>query len=125
VKTKQALKALLSEMEYVLGCINLDKIPFDGDDFHEAIRLGKEALAELEQEEPMAWVYEFWADPGYKGLSFEPQRYADNIPLYFLPKKPQWFGLTKEEENELWESTDSDWELMKRTEAKLREKNHG
>ena len=34
-----------------------------------------------------------------------------------------WVGLTDEEANELWESTDSDWELMKRTEAKLKEKN--
>ena len=37
-------------------------------------------------------------------------------------QKP-WVGLTDEEEVELWESTDSDWELMKRTEAKLKEKN--
>ena len=35
----------------------------------------------------------------------------------------EWVGLTDEEANELWESTDSDWELMKRTEAKLKEKN--
>ena len=34
-----------------------------------------------------------------------------------------WAGLTDEEANELWESTDSDWELMKRTEAKLMDKN--
>ena len=35
----------------------------------------------------------------------------------------EWVGLTIEEANQLWESTDSDWELMKRTEAKLKEKN--
>ena len=34
-----------------------------------------------------------------------------------------WVGLTDGEANELWESTDSDWELMKRTEAKLKERN--
>ena len=36
-----------------------------------------------------------------------------------------WVGLTDKEAHELWESTDSDddWELMKRTEAKLKEKN--
>ena len=34
-----------------------------------------------------------------------------------------WVGLTDAEANELWESTDSDWELMKRTEAKLKAKN--
>ena len=45
------------------------------------------------------------------------------LPLYTAPQRREWVGLTEEEENELWESTDSDWELMKRTEAKLREKN--
>ena len=39
-----------------------------------------------------------------------------------LPKR-EWVGLTVEEANKLWESTDSDWELMKRVEAKLKEKN--
>ena len=45
------------------------------------------------------------------GLNYEPER--------------TWVGLTDEEANELWESTDigDDWELMKRTEAKLKEKN--
>ena len=37
--------------------------------------------------------------------------------------KREWVGLTDEEANKLWESTDSDWELMKRVEAKLKEKN--
>jgi hypothetical protein len=37
--------------------------------------------------------------------------------------KREWVGLTVKEANELWESTDSDWELMKRVEAKLKEKN--
>ena len=39
------------------------------------------------------------------------------------PAQRTWVGLTDKEEVELWESTDSDWELMKRTEAKLKEKN--
>jgi hypothetical protein len=37
--------------------------------------------------------------------------------------KREWVGLTDEEANQLWESIDSDWELMKRTETKLKEKN--
>jgi hypothetical protein len=41
------------------------------------------------------------------------------------PQQRTWVGLTDDEANELWESTDSDWELMKRVEAKLKEKNHG
>lgn len=45
--------------------------------------------------------------------------------LYLLGNASQrtWVGLTDAEANELWESTDSDWELMKRTEAKLKAKN--
>ena len=42
---------------------------------------------------------------------------------YTTPPQRTWVGLTDEEANELWESTDSDWELMKRTEAKLKDKN--
>ena len=45
---KEALQALMTEMKYVLCCINLDKMPFDGDDFHEALRLGEAALAQDE-----------------------------------------------------------------------------
>jgi hypothetical protein len=46
---------------------------------------------------------------------------GDNV--YTTPQQRTWVGLTDEEANELWESTDSDWELMKRVEAKLKEKN--
>jgi hypothetical protein len=45
------------------------------------------------------------------------------VPINELPQQRTWVGLTDEEANELWESTDSDWELMKRVEAKLKEKN--
>ena len=43
--------------------------------------------------------------------------------LHSTPPQRTWVGLTDEEANQLWESTDSDWELMKRTETKLKEKN--
>jgi hypothetical protein len=50
------------------------------------------------------------------------QEYIDKL-IEALEEQRTWLGLTDEEANELWESTDSDWELMKRTEAKLKEKN--
>ena len=31
----ELMKQMVDELEYVLDCINQDKIPFDGDDFHE------------------------------------------------------------------------------------------
>ena len=46
----EAMKQLVHEMEYVLSCINANKMPFDGDDFHEALRLGREAIAAAEKE---------------------------------------------------------------------------
>ena len=44
---------------------------------------------------------------------------------YVTPPKRQWVGLTDEEATKIWESTDDkdSWELLKRVEAKLKEKN--
>ena len=55
------------------------------------------------KDEPVAYIYEFWADRGHKGLSFEKERSADNTPLYTTPPpvaephKRTWMGLTDEE----------------------------
>ena len=45
----EAMKLMVHELEYVLDCINKDKIPFDGDDFHEALRLGRQAIEQAER----------------------------------------------------------------------------
>ena len=63
------------------------------------------------------WLTDEVEDVGVQIVS--DQAYVNDDP----PASKPWVGLTDEEANELWESTDSDWELMKRTEAKLREKN--
>jgi len=41
--------------------------------------------------------------------------------------KREWQGLTEDEANLLWENTDDrdSWELIKRVEAKLKERNNG
>jgi hypothetical protein len=49
----EAMKLMVAEMEYVLACINEDKIPFDGDDFHEALRLGRQAIEQAQKQEPV------------------------------------------------------------------------
>jgi hypothetical protein len=88
----------------------------------EAIEKIDQALAKQEQSEPMAWMV--WGDNNVPSLTFT--KPADKYvfdALYTTPQQRTWVGLTDEESNELWESTDSDWELMKRTEAKLKEKN--
>lgn len=80
----------------------------------------KEALAQPEQE-PVAWIRKTDIT---ELTDCEPEE-DGYTPLYTIPPQRTWVGLTDEEAHELWESTDSDddWELMKRTEAKLKEKN--
>ena len=74
------------------------------------------------EQEPVAWLVEF--ENGEQELHFEEQAVGEtNTPIYINPPQRTWVGLTIQEANELWESTDSDWELMKRTEVKLKEKN--
>jgi hypothetical protein len=48
-----AMRAALKELEDVLECINQDKIPFDGDDFHETLRNLRQAIAEAEKQEKL------------------------------------------------------------------------
>jgi hypothetical protein len=51
--------------------------------------------------------------------------YVCNDSLYASYTKREWVGLTDEEANLLWENTDDrdSWELIKRVEAKLKERN--
>ncbi len=72
-----------------------------------------------EQGEPVAVALNTGTKQGVKWL--KNVEHGEN--LYTTPQQRTWVGLTDEEANELWESTDSDWELMKRVEAKLKEKN--
>jgi len=80
------------------------------------------------KDEPVAWRLESGQAVWFERTDPEASSALPNdvtaIPLYTTPQpQREWVGLTDEEANQLWESTDSDWELMKRTEAKLKEKN--
>ena len=86
-----------------------------------AIDAGRQAIAEAEkqeQDEPVGKFAKFT-----DGIWREVADGSAGVPLYTTPQQRAWVGLTVKEANELWESTDSDWELMKRVEAKLKEKN--
>jgi hypothetical protein len=127
--TKLALEALMHEMKYVLCCINLDIVPFDGDDFHEALRLGEEALvADLsapkqEQGEPLCTAAMF--DDAFLAKS----GLSPDTKLYTTPQQPStiirtWVGLTDEEINDIWSDQKRTGEsITKAIEAKLKEKN--
>ena len=105
-----------------------------------AMQILREALVEQPaQQEPVAWLTEEryaemhtpkWTSKIQQVFSkdgiLESQtiQYApQSKPVSYPPAQRTWVGLTDKEEVELWENTDSDWELMKRTEAKLKEKN--
>jgi hypothetical protein len=116
-----AMKAALKELEDVLECINQDKIPFDGDDFHETLRTLRQAIAEAEKEaalqeiadigqeieqEPVAWMIDFIDDrfevkdfvvssPEHIGAGYNVR------PLYTAPPKREieqepesWMGVS-------------------------------
>jgi hypothetical protein len=85
----EVLKQMVAELEYVLDCINQEQMPFDGDDFHEALRLGCQAIAELESQKPFAYVnvemrrLEFATD--YVKWDTPTTIKLDKIPLYTHP----------------------------------------
>jgi len=51
----ETMKQALDELEYVLECINQDRVPFDGDDYHETMRLLRQAIEQAEKQKPVAW----------------------------------------------------------------------
>ena len=71
----------------------------------------KEALAQPEQE-PVAFICEFYADEGHPFVSFEPVTHGTNTPLYSTPppvppahkrtwvNATTWRGLTDEDKKE-------------------------
>jgi hypothetical protein len=93
----------------------------------EALRLALETLeyagpSWIEARQPAITAIKATLEANDEPLAYlQPTASPENA--CYTPPQRTWVGLTDEEANELWESTDSDWELMKRTEAKLKEKN--
>ena len=94
----------------------------------EAIQAGKQAIAELESQEPVAWQF-------MNGSNFRKRRPDDFVdldsdglpywkPLYTTPPQRTWVGLTDDEHCDIWYKESLDWmEYGKAIEAKLKEKN--
>jgi hypothetical protein len=83
----EAMKAALKELEDVLECINQDKIPFDGDDFHETLRTLRQAIEQAEKQEPVAWMTNSEQDVTAEFLFSHVQTPMHKIPLYEAPPK--------------------------------------
>ena len=92
---REALKLAMEALKYPLNQshenFNVDMAELLA---HRAITAIKEALAQPEQE-PVAFICEFYADEGHPFVSFEPVTHGTNTPLYTTP--PQRKPLTDEE----------------------------
>lgn len=122
--SKEAMKLMVHEMEYVLDCINNHVVPFDGDDFHEALRLGKEALAKQSDSvsvgEPVAWgVHDQIALNKTLSENSQQRTAAEGEDT-----RRAWVGLTIGEIQDLIQFKEhSPFALAEDIEAKLKEKN--
>jgi hypothetical protein len=85
-----AMKAALKELEDVLDCINQDKIPFDGDDFHETLRNLRQAIADAEKQD--GWVLrEVYFSEGEPIGHREPQAEKQKPVAYRKEAHGMWF----------------------------------
>jgi hypothetical protein len=91
----------------------------------------RQAIAELESQEPVAWgVFEgnlhdmFFSQEEAQEMAELKGTHAEVRPLYATPQRT-WVGLTDEEENEYnYLGPDMHW-VIQEIEAKLKEKNNG
>ena len=106
---------------------------------HKAITALRQAIAEAEKQEPVAWIHKD-EETGYRALEWKQDAIGyrgiwKKIPLYTNPPKREWVGLTDKdildalqphyeewEASELLDLSSEDYKLI---EAKLKEKNHG
>jgi hypothetical protein len=96
----------------------------------EAIQAGKKAIAELESQEPVAWMdadgntFPFVWNVSSLGVQ-QGSKYLDKTltPLYAHPLQRTWVGLTDEEVRQMCGSVPSMKEAVREAEAKLKEKN--
>jgi len=84
------------------------------------------AIEQTDEQEPVAWMYEW---DGKKHLTFTDQRFVEqahphfnkSTPLYTIPSKRPWVGLTDEDYETL--SQYAFVEVIEKIEAVLKEKN--
>ena len=81
-----------------------------------------ELLPKEPEQEPVAFICEFYADEGHPFVSFEPVTHGTNTPLYTAPQRT-WVGLTAEEKHEIRYSHMTSAEFIEFIEAKLKETN--
>jgi hypothetical protein len=104
--------------------------------YEKAIQAGKQAIAELESQEPDAWMYQEYRDDDQFGWRDEiyfiqppndPIYFRNIVPVYAHLPQRTWVGLTDEEVKHEWEIWRANLPryagFAKGIEAKLKEKN--
>jgi hypothetical protein len=116
------IKVLKQALEALELCTNAGMIPMYLKANQTAITSLRQAIAELESQEPFCYVYKengedfFAPKDGYYP--------ADAKPLYTHPPQRTWVGLTDDELCDIWYKESLDWmEYGKAIEAKLKERN--
>jgi hypothetical protein len=102
-----------------------------------AVNISEERVHKTKENEhePVAWMWDVDSGAGYssRGIEFEQTNipFAKHTPLYAVPPKKEWVGLTYGEQNDCLVEADpceclatpEAEELMRSVEAKLKEKN--
>jgi hypothetical protein len=123
--SKEAMKLALEALRL---CTNAGMIPMYLKANQTAITSLRQAIAELESQEPMAWYCCFQGQEEGEFFLFgspNSERYPSQYktPLYeHLPQRT-WVGLTDEEVRQMCGSVPSMKEAVREAEAKLKEKN--
>ena len=88
----------------------------------EAIKVGKQAIKELESQEPVAWIAPRY-EGGHENLEVVDEREFGAFRVYTHPPQRTWQGLTDEEAQWLYDKCRTPGTLIDMVEAKLKEKN--
>jgi hypothetical protein len=115
--TQEALKLALEALK---ACNRSDM-----KEVNKAIAAIKQALAQLESQEPFGWLYSEGFDALKAGKCWTAygtkQDDANSIPIYTYPPQRTWVGLTDEEREEIALEVPMDAVCI--TEAKLKQEN--
>jgi hypothetical protein len=125
---------MIEVLKQMVEALEVDAYVYNGEKSWAAIKAGKQAIAELESQEPVGWRVSypdepdlgFWLseDIGGEGCLNEPL--YTTPPQRTEPAQRTWVGLTDDEMFELWYRADEENDRMafgKAVEAKLKEKN--
>ena len=127
---KQALEALKEYVDVVVSVNDPNDwrtVADGGKPAREAITSLRQAIAELESQEPVAWLRTSGiGSPVVTNEMFNAypeMRWSFETPLYTHPPQRTWVDLTSEDWNEIFDNALNKVEAIKLTKAKLKEKN--